>query len=77
MSDPETNARLANIESLLAQILRELHKKRRGVAKRKRTISDRTLRAALAETRYKPTELEIAAARKALARHASRDRNRT
>jgi hypothetical protein len=63
--DPETSERFTRIETLLAQVLGELRTKRRTKAKRTRSVAERSL--ALAEA-YNPTEFEIAAARRALAR---------
>ena len=62
MIDPDTNARLARIEGLMEQVLRELRERRRRGAKRARSIADRIA----SEVRYQPTELQIAAARRAL-----------
>ena len=62
MIDPDTNARLARIEGLMEQVLRELRERRRRGAKRARSIADQIA----SEVRYQPTELQIAAARRAL-----------
>jgi hypothetical protein len=62
MIDPDTNTRLARIEGLMEQVLRELRERRRRGAKRARSIADQIA----SEVRYQPTELQIAAARRAL-----------
>jgi hypothetical protein len=64
----ETALRLAAIEGLLNQVLQELRRRRRSGAKRVRSVQERCLLAAMEETVYKPTELQIAAARRALGR---------
>lgn len=69
MSDHETTVRLARMEALLMQMLHEQRCRRRTTAKRTRSIGDRTLHAAMAETKYKPTDLEIAAARRISRQH--------
>jgi len=57
-------ARLARIESLVDEVLRELRASRRRGIKRGRSIAQRAADA----VRYQPTELQIAAARRALSR---------
>ena len=64
MIDPETNARLARIESLMNEVLVELRARRRRGIKRARNVVQR----AADTVRYQPTELQIAAARRALSR---------
>lgn len=64
MIDADTNARLATIESLMNEVLRELRARRRRGIKRGRTVVQR----AANEVRYQPTELQVAAARRALSR---------
>ena len=68
-ADPEAADRLTRIEVLLAQLLGEIRTKRRAAAKRTRSIGQKSLAAAQA---IKPTEFEIAAARRALARRKLR-----
>jgi hypothetical protein len=67
--DVETSERLTRIEVLLAQLLGEIRAKRRSAAKSKRSVAQKSLAAAQA---LKPTEFEIAAARRALARRKVR-----
>jgi hypothetical protein len=62
--DADTNARLARIESLMNQVLSELRARRRRGIKRGRSLVQRAADA----VRYQPTELQIAAARRALSR---------
>ena len=66
MADPEMAERLARIEALLSQVLHELRTRRRSVSKKTRTVAARASAAAM--DLYKPTEMEIAAARRALRR---------
>jgi hypothetical protein len=68
MTKRDTAERLANIEALLDQVLKELRGRRRTAAKRTRTVGERALAAALKHP-DQPTELEIATARRALRRH--------
>lgn len=66
--DGETAERFARIEGLLAQVLRELRNRKRTAAKRTRTASERAATAAANDTQYAPTELDMAAAKRALRR---------
>lgn len=59
-------AQLCRIEGQLAEVLRELHGRRKRGNRRARSVAARATRDA--ELRYKPTELQMAAARRALAR---------
>ena len=65
----ETAPRLARIEGLLAEVLRELRGRRRRAGKRTRSVAERSAIAAANDTKYVPTELDKAAARKALRRY--------
>jgi len=64
--DSELSARLTDLESLLTQVLKELRGRKTRGAKRSRSVAERATERA--ELRYKPTELQIAAAKRALAR---------
>jgi hypothetical protein len=64
-AETEASRRLAHIEGLLEQVLRELRGKRRRGTKRGRTVAQRQA----AAVTYTPTELQMAAARRALRRH--------
>lgn len=66
-NDPQTAVRLAHIESLLMQVLRELRARRSRAAKRTRTVAERAYDRAVASP-IQPTELQRAAARRAIAR---------
>jgi hypothetical protein len=62
--DPETAARFAHIEGMLAEIIRELRGRKARGAKRSRTlISQRR-----AEITYEPSDLDIAHAKKIMRR---------
>ena len=65
----DTAERLTNIECLLEQVLRELRGRRRAGVKRTRTVAERALLAVQSNPEYQPTELQIAAARRALRRN--------
>jgi hypothetical protein len=66
--DRQLDARLASIEALLSQLLRETRARRRSASRRRATVSDRAVLAAMGDTEFKPNELQIAAARRALRR---------
>lgn len=62
MDDLDSTVRLARIEGLMEQVLRELRGRRQRGVKRGRTVVQR----AAAAITYQPTELQMAAARRAL-----------
>jgi len=67
--DPELSARLATLEGLMAQMLKELRGRKLKGMKRARSVAARAVEHAESdELRYKPTELQRAAARRALRR---------
>jgi hypothetical protein len=68
-AERDTAERLARIEGALVQVLRELRGRRRRAGKRTRTVIERASQAAANDTEYAPTDLDIAAAKRALRRH--------
>lgn len=66
--DPGIAVRLTRIELMLKQALDELFASKRRGAKRGRSTSARAYDAVVSDPNYKPTELQVAAARRALAR---------
>jgi hypothetical protein len=67
--DPQDAAWRARVEGLLTQVLKELRGRRVKGAKRSHSAAARAYETALnAPERYKPTELDMAAARRALNR---------
>jgi hypothetical protein len=67
--DPQDAAWRARVEGLLTQVLKELRGRRVKGAKSSRSAAARAYETALnAPERYKPTELDMAAARRALNR---------
>jgi hypothetical protein len=65
----ETADRLARIEGALAEVLRELRARKRRSSKRAKSVGESAAMAAANDTKYAPTELDKAAARRALRRY--------
>ncbi|MEY4581113.1 MAG: hypothetical protein RL701_5816 [Pseudomonadota bacterium] len=63
--DNDTSLRLTKIEALMIQVLDELRRRRGGRVRRTRSVAER----AASTVNYKPTELQMAAARRALLRN--------
>jgi hypothetical protein len=62
--DSETAQRFAHLETMLTEILRELRGRRTRAAKRTRTIRHQRV----AEVTYKPTDIDVAKAKKIMKR---------
>jgi len=64
--------RLGRLEGFMSEILQELFRRRRTSGRRTRTVGERARNEAANDSHNKPTELEIAAARRALRRRYGR-----
>jgi hypothetical protein len=65
----DTADRLTRIEGVLTEVLRELRARKRRAGKRTKSVAERAAMAAASDTKYAPTELDKAAARRALRRY--------
>jgi hypothetical protein len=68
------SVRLGMIELMLKQVLEELSSRKRRGGRRGRSATARAYDSVVSDPNYKPTELQVAAARRALARIRGRQR---
>jgi hypothetical protein len=73
-SDPETEHRLATIEALLRELIDKVDGRGRRALKRARSVGQAAYISVISDPNFKPTELQIAAARSALRRSNKRNR---